>query len=948
MSERNPSDNVTTQVTRWYAALGGVTRAAVVARSREEYPAEVTRVLVEEGRFAMASVHWHDPATHELKVIARWGDGTGYTDRIRMFSDLREEGLGPGGRAFRLGSPVITGDFLNDPATLPWHEEARRAGWRASAAIPIRVSGESRGLLSIYAGEAGFFGPSEVDLLQRVADDIGFVMRSFDREDERRKGAAALAENERRLKMAMEAAGVGIFDWDLRTGRIVWDGHSERMFGLEPGGYDGTYATFEKSVFPEDLAGVNDVVARARATRTAYSHEFRIVWPDGSIHWVAALGEFFYDESGEPFRLCGVALDTDRRKRNEQALLEAEERFRHALDGMFEGCMLIDFDWRYLYVNEAAAKHGMKRSEELVGRRMQEMYPGVENSNVFARYRECMEQRVPQRFDEEYIFPAGARRWYEFSVTPVPEGIFVMSLDITERRQAEERRRIADSLIETSHDFIGIATLDGEATYLNHAGKVMVGLEDFEPGRGVTVYDFVPPEDLERLKTNILAALQRDGWVRTEGRLRNFRTGQAIPAEIEAILIRNAEGNPICQATVTRDLTERRAAEQHRAQLETQLAQAQKMEALGRLTGGIAHDFNNSLTVISGYAEMLASSKNLSPDDRDAVAGILNAGTRSRNLVKQLMGFSRQQVIRPRPLDLNRTLAESRPILARLVGENVQLRTVPGANLWDVLLDSTQVDQVLMNLVANARDAMPEGGKLTIETSNVAIGGASTGQNPPVPAGEYVLLTVSDTGIGMDAETALHVFEPFFTTREKGTGLGLATVYGIVRQNHGFIHLASEPGRGTTFRIYFPRLRGGAAEREEGAPGVTSKASRSILLVEDNELVRGMTAEALRHFGYRAMVAESATEAARMCEDPDIAIDLVISDVMLPEIPGPELRDRLEKLRPGLPVLFVSGYTANVMARQGILRPGTHFLQKPFSLEALGGKIESILTGIRE
>ncbi len=460
--------------------------------------------------------------------------------------------------------------------------------------------------------------------------------------------------------------------------------------------------------------------------------------------------------------------------------------------------------------------------------------------------------------------------------------------------------------------------------------------------------DFFAPDDFYQFEKVTLPALLNQGWVRAESRLRHFETGRLIPVEIEGLVIEDAAGTPVCLATVTRDLTERYESQKQKERLETRLVQAQKMEALGRLTGGIAHDFNNSLTVILGYAAMLRSSDHITDKERRAATAIGEAGARSRDMIAQLLGFSRQQVIAPVALDLNKLLIDSQAILRRLVGEDVDLKVVPGDDLWSVLLDGNQVHQVLMNLAANARDAMPNGGKLTIETVNTVIDEVYARNDPAAHPGEYVLLAVTDSGVGMDEATAAQVFEPFFTTKQKGegTGLGLATVYGIVRQNKGFINVYSEPGHGAVFKLYFPRFNGTPAALPGNQQERTTPASRkkgTVLLVEDDELVRSMTTDTLIHLGYTPLAAATPDEAIDICRNLATPIDLVVSDVVLGGMKGTELRDRLVEIRPALKVLFVSGYTSNVIVRHGVLKPGVDFLQKPFSIEALSMSIEALL-----
>ena len=522
-----------------------------------------------------------------------------------------------------------------------------------------------------------------------------------------------------------------------------------------------------------------------------------------------------------------------------------------------------------------------------------------------------------------------------------------LRLRTQELELAVQRHTSLASLVAMSRDFIALANLDGEITYLNAAAKALVGLEDAAPEGPVTMYDLFAPDAIQTVRNEVLPALLKNGWVRIESQLRHFRTGQTIPVDIEGIVIKDSHGTAMALGTVTRDLTQQRAAEIQRARLEMQLAQAQKMEALGRLTGGIAHDFNNSLTVILGYASLLESSDRLMAQDRKAISALKEAGTNSRSLVRQLMGFSRQQVIAPQLLNLNQVLLDSEPLLARLLGEDIELRLLPDPGLWGVLLDPSQVNQVVMNLAANARDAMPDGGQLTLQTANTVIDANYAQQDPEARPGEYVVLSVSDTGIGMTSETMARIFEPFFTTKEnsRGTGLGLATVYGIVRQNQGFINVHSELQHGTEFQLHFPRSARDAENPAKRADDRPAPAPRRgvILLVEDDDLVRKVTAEVLQVLGYTTAVAATARAALEICSNAQTSLDLIISDVILPEMKGTELRNRIVTLRPGVPVLFVSGYTSDVIGRDGVLQPGVHFLQKPFSMEDLDTKIHSIL-----
>jgi two-component system cell cycle sensor histidine kinase/response regulator CckA len=382
-------------------------------------------------------------------------------------------------------------------------------------------------------------------------------------------------------------------------------------------------------------------------------------------------------------------------------------------------------------------------------------------------------------------------------------------------------------------------------------------------------------------------------------------------------------------------------------QLEEQLLQSQKMEAVGRLAGGVAHDFNNILTAIQGYSEQ--ARKRLDGDETAAeyIQEVEKAAGRAASLTRQLLAFSRKQALQPKVVDLNTIVAQMDKMLRRLIGEDIELVTRPGQDLGHVRVDPGQIEQVLMNLAVNARDAMPDGGQLTIETANVALDARYAQQHSDVAPGPYVLLTVTDTGVGMTAEVKARVFEPFFTTKGigQGTGLGLATCFGIVKQSGGHLSVYSEPGKGTTFKIYLPRVEEplDAASAPADSTGVRG-GDETVLLVEDEPAVRELASLILSELGYRVLTASHGVDALRVAESCGAeAIDLLLTDVVMPEMGGKELTERLAARHRNLRVLFTSGYTAEAIARRGVLERGIAFLQKPYSSVALARKVREVL-----
>ncbi|MCA9620894.1 MAG: response regulator, partial [Myxococcales bacterium] len=391
--------------------------------------------------------------------------------------------------------------------------------------------------------------------------------------------------------------------------------------------------------------------------------------------------------------------------------------------------------------------------------------------------------------------------------------------------------------------------------------------------------------------------------------------------------------------------TERKEAEEERARLEDQLRHAQKMESIGRLAGGIAHDFNNMLCAIMGQVALAKREPALSESLQQSLAEIGEAAERAANLTRQLLAFSRKQVLAPRVLDLGELIADLDSMLRRLIGEDIELRTVPEPELGLVRVDPTLMEQIVLNLAVNARDAMIDGGELLIETANVELDESYCERHADVRPGSYVMLAVSDTGVGIPEDVRDKIFEPFFTTKQlgRGTGLGLATVYGIVRQNEGRIEVYSEPGRGTSFKIYFPRVFEPADARPRRASLPDRVGTETVLVVEDDEMVRRLAERLLRRGGYTVIVAGSGAEALEVSAAHERAIDLLLTDVVMPGMNGRELARRLVAERPGLRVLFTSGYTDNVIAHHGVLDPGVHFLAKPYSLDALMSLVRQIL-----
>jgi two-component system cell cycle sensor histidine kinase/response regulator CckA len=506
------------------------------------------------------------------------------------------------------------------------------------------------------------------------------------------------------------------------------------------------------------------------------------------------------------------------------------------------------------------------------------------------------------------------------------------------RRRLLEREELFQLISENAADMIAVVDANGERLYNSPSYARVLGYTA-EDLRRTSPMEQVHPDDLPMVLDAAKEAKGSGIGRRIEYRMRR-KDGEWVVLESTASPIRNAAGNVEKLVIVNRDISERR-------HLELQLRQSQKMDAIGRLSGGVAHDFNNLLGVIIGYSEVLQDQIKEGDRLRVCVDQILQAGKRAASLTRQLLAFSRQQVLEPKVLLLNGVVGDMEKMLRRLIGEDVQLTTKLDPKLGKVRADQGQIEQVVMNLAVNARDAMPEGGQLSIETCNTEMDEAFVKRYPyPVQTGPYILLTVSDTGTGMDDATKQRIFEPFFTTKEKGkgTGLGLSMVYGVVKQSNGYIDVFSAVGNGTTFKIYLPQI--GQEPEERATKTALSKAlrgSETILLVEDEKNLCVLTRNLLEQYGYSVLEAESGAQALAISRQNTGAIHLLLTDIVMPGISGRALAQTLSKERRGIRVVYMSGYTGQTVGGQTVLSPGSHFLQKPFTREDLARKIREAL-----
>ena len=643
------------------------------------------------------------------------------------------------------------------------------------------------------------------------------------------------------------------------------------------------------------------------------------------------------------------------RERSAAESLERNERelswlYRTVASPVFTVTVGENDHFRFADINDAFLRATGLPRERIVGREVWEVIPAEAHGIVRDGYRTAIEGHQTASWEEISEYPSG-KRYGVVSVHPIFDAsghcthLVGTAHDITDRTRAEEKADFSErqyrALFENSMDAILLTSPDGSILEANSAACHLFGRTEAEivargraglvsltdPGLGVL---------LEERKLHG-KAIGEVTFLRADG--------SSFPAEVSSALFEVGEGN-IRTSMIVRDLTARRKSELEREQLQNELLQAQKMESIGRLAGGVAHDFNNILTVILGHAEVILMDKAPGEPLYDEIEQIRIAARRSTDLTRRLLAFARRQTIAPRVLDLNQVIAGMLTMIGRLIGEDIELSWQPGSALWPISFDPVQIDQILTNLCVNARDAIERNGRILIETRNVTtfepVGGVVDG---PIP-GAYVALTVSDNGSGMDKETLNHMFEPFFTTKEPGagTGLGTATVYGIVKQNNGFINVESEPGQGTTFRIYIPRHTA-ESETDIATTGPAPERGRgeTILLVEDEPDILIITRRMLERLGYHVLAASGPDEALQLSAEHEGNIPILITDVIMPHMNGKDLSVELQKSRPEMKTLFVSGYTADVIARHGVLEEGVEFIEKPYAIETLAQRTRELL-----
>jgi PAS domain S-box-containing protein len=747
---------------------------------------------------------------------------------------------------------------------------------------------------------------------------------------------------------------VGSWEWDISRDHVNWSEELFRIFGLDPAEGALSFTEQSKIYKPEDMKRLREAVEACQSEGTPYEFEVQIIRSDGERRYCINSGLAEIESGGQINRLVGSLQDITERRQIEETLRESDSKYRNLFEAASDAIYLIALDdGSMVEANSVACRMLGRTKEEILGLSIEDIDPNYPLEEFIKFWKDRPEEQ-PLIVESSHKRRDGTMFPVEISGIKYRIGdqvvLYGRAHDITERKKVEEgllqQRAMMARTESISH--VGSWEWDISPDQVSWSDE-MFNITGLDPAEGAPSFAehsrVYLPEDMQRLREVVEACMAEKTPYKIE--LRAIRASGEIRYCLASGRAEIGPDGKVCRLVgFLQDITDRRQAEEESARLESQLKQAQRMESVGRLAGGVAHDFNNMLSVILGYTEM--AREQVSPDQPlyANLEEILTAAKRSRDITRQLLAFARKQTISPVVLDINEIMSGMINFLKRLIGEDIELDLHPEANLWPVMMDPSQIDQILINLCVNSRDAIGGVGKIILNTGNVTLDEMYSASNPGFVSGEFVQITVSDDGCGMDKEIMDNVFEPFFTTKDMAvsTGLGLATVYGIVKQNSGQINVYSDPGKGTCFKLYFPRHKGNTGMKDVGGEEkIQGGCDETILLVEDEDAIMKMAAIMLEKLDYQVLVADSAEKGLTLAAGCPGGIDLLITDVVLPGMNGRDLAKKVVGLYPDIKILFMSGYTADVIADRGVIDDSVNFIQKPFSLQDLAVKTRSAL-----
>ena len=898
--------------------VGTVADVTAARRARvglEQTSAMLTRV---ERMAGMGSWEWN-----LVSGEVAWSEG------IRRIFGLGDDSLDP--------DPAMLLPFVDpedEPVLLAAVDRARREGMPYDLELRIVVPGGGRRLARVL-GMAEQRDGRTVRLFGSLQDITGL-----------RETELALRESEAMLARTERFAQIGSWDWDGATRTLHWSDQLYRLLGRDPAEGPLRIEDVPEAILSrEDRRRWGEAFDAALRTGRPQELEVAIRRANGEGRsCIARIGVLRPRGRDGEQRVFGSFQDVTDRRRAAAALERSEARFRAFLEHFPGAAFIKDADSVHVYANRRTMEMTGCFDDALIGRTTTEVFPGETGAHLARTDARVL--REGRSVSEEYLVRTGDGRefWTHDVKFPIPLPgderplLGGFALDVTARKTLEVERERLRLAIEQSSEMVLVTDAEECIQYANPALLAGAGYTAEElVGRSVDVLRSADPAAWGEVQALLRAG---QSW---SGRMRDRRRdGSHFTCEGTISPVFDEDGTIVAHVTVKRDITRELA-------LTEQIHHAQKLDSIGRLAGGIAHDFNNMLHAILGNVEMALVDFGPEGELRELLEEIRSAASRSATLAGQMLAFAREQVVRPRLLDLNETVRPTLRMLERALGERIRTVWTGGTGLWRVRMDPSQVDQVLTNLCVNARDAIPGTGTLEISTENVRLDERAAEASGHAP-GDYVRLRVRDDGVGMAPEVIEHVFEPFFTTKDvgQGTGLGLATVYGIVSQNQGFLTVDSAPGRGTVFDVHLPRHHGEVGEAPAEARVFQNQllpvSAQTVLLVEDERLVLDLCRRLLTRLGYEVLAAANPAEALTMVEAHEGALELLVTDVVMPGSNGRELADRLRERFPELRVLFMSGFAADVIAEQGVLPADTHFIGKPFTAGELASKVAEILT----
>jgi len=931
ISERKAAEARIRQLSRTYAVLSDINQAIVRDENPQTLLASACRIAVDKGGFPLAWIGLTE-ADQRLRITAHAGATPDTLAVLRNLIEGEQPDCTFTYHALRRSERAICLDIAGDERTRIWRDAALARSYAAMASLPLRVGGRTAGTFNLYAARANFFDDEELQLLDELAADIGFALETYQLERERQHAEQALHELIRTVDGIVWEA-----DPDTLAFTFV-SRHAERLLGYPVERWLSEPDFWANHLHPEDRERAVSLCAASTRAGKDHQLEYRMLASDGRAVYVRDLVTVTLD-NGRPAKMRGIMVDVTAAKEAEAALRASEERFREIAETIADVFWVTDPEThRILYVSPAY--------ERIWGRSAQRLYASPRDwlEAIHPEDRPPVEDAVATRlttgdYDVEFriVRPDGEVRWIRDVAFPVRDAsgrvvrIVGVARDVTALKQGErilqEREERFRLLIENAPDMIHVIDSVGTLSFQSPSAEKTLGYSG-EERLNRSIFDLIHPDDLAAAREALGQAASRPGHlVKVESRFRH-KNGRwrVLEAVGRALPERAGRGLIVINS---RDITERR-------QLEEQLRQSQKLEAIGQLAGGVAHDFNNILAAIFMQTQFLEMTPGLPADLAAGLKEIRAAADRAANLTRQLLLFSRRQVMQPRDVDVNDAVTSLTKMLQRIIGEDVRLELkLNPTPLW-TRADPGMLDQVVLNLAVNARDAMPEGGQLQIETLRTFVDEVQARRQGNIAPGDYVGLRVSDTGGGIAPDILPRIFEPFFTTKApgKGTGLGLATVFGIVKQHGGWLDVDSEANKGSTFYVWLPATTAPVPD-ETTARSAVRGGSETILLVEDDAAVRAITRVVLERHGYRVLQAANGPEAVEVWNQHQGAIDLLFTDMVMPEgMSGRELAGRLREGRPDLAVVFTSGYSVDV-SQLAPLQRRQRFIQKPASPDVL-------------